>query len=131
MLQASAVPLRYHNIIGDQKEVAFKEYRGMGSIASMQKGLSVSSEDEFHGKTYSGKDTLIAEGVEGIIPCSGSVADFVTQFSGGILAGLYYIGATSIPEAAQKAQVISITQASLIESHPHDLHITNSGGNIS
>lgn len=95
----------------------------------MKRGLEVSSEDEFHGKTYSGKDTLIAEGVEGLIPCTGSVASVVEQFKGGLLADTYYAGARSIGALHSSVQFIQISQASLIESQPHDLVITETGGN--
>jgi IMP dehydrogenase len=93
----------------------------------MQRGLEVSSEDEFHGKSYSG-DVLIAEGVEGLVPCSGSVKDLIDKWAGGIHSGMYYIGARTIDELWKTAQFIQITQASLSESHPHDLFITNTGG---
>ena len=56
----------------------------MGSVAAMKKGLEISSEDEFHGKSYK-NDTLIAEGVEGLVPCSGTVQDLVTQLLGGMM----------------------------------------------
>jgi IMP dehydrogenase len=122
------VPGRFQNILDGSKSYTFKEYRGMGSLAAMQQGLKVSSEDEFHGKNYSG-DALIAEGVEGLVPCSGSVKQLVGQFVGGIHSGMYYIGAKSLPDLWRDAQFMRITQASLGESHPHDLFITNTGGN--
>lgn len=100
----------------------------MGSVAAMKRGLEVSSEDEFHGKNYQG-DVLIAEGVEGLVPCSGTVKDLIDTFVGGIHSGMYYVGAKDIAELWKTAQFIQITQASLTESHPHDLFITNTGGN--
>lgn len=127
-LKPAQVPGRFQNILNGSKEYAFKEYRGMGSIAAMKQGLRVSSEDEFHGKSYRG-DTLIAEGVEGLVPCSGSVKELVEQMVGGLYSGLYYVGAKSITELWQVAQFMQITQASLTESHPHDLFITNAGAN--
>lgn len=127
-LPAAQVPSRFQNIINGAKTYTFKEYRGMGSVAAMKRGLKISSEDEFHGKNYQG-DTLIAEGVEGLVPCSGSVDDLVNQLVGGLYSGMYYVGARTIPELWQTAQFMRITQASLTESHPHDLFITNAGGN--
>jgi IMP dehydrogenase len=111
------------------EEYTFKSYRGMGSVGAMKRGLSVSSEDEFHGKQYQSKDTLIAEGVEGLVPCSGSVEEACTQLLGGVRSGFYYVGAKTIPELWETAQFVRITQASLTESHPHDLFITDGGGN--
>ena len=100
----------------------------MGSVAAMKKGMEIASEDEFHGKSFTG-DVLIAEGVEGLVPCGNKVAELVGQMVGGVQSGFYYIGARSIEEAWEKARFQRITQASLGESHPHNLFITNSGGN--
>ena len=122
------VPSRFRDILNGSKEYKFKEYRGMGSLAAMKRGLEISSEDEFHGKNYTG-DTLIAEGVEGLVPCTGTVKDLVDKWLGGIHSGMYYVGAKTIEELWQKADFVQITQASLTESHPHDLFITNNGGN--
>lgn len=126
--KAEQVPARFRDILDGSTEYAFKAYRGMGSLAAMQRGLEVSSEDEFHGKNYTG-DILIAEGVEGLVPCSGVVKDLTDKWLGGIQSGMYYVGAQTLPELWQKAKFQQITQASLTESHPHDLFITNDGGN--
>ncbi len=126
--KAEQVPARFRDILDGSTEYAFKAYRGMGSLAAMQRGLEVSSEDEFHGKNYTG-DMLIAEGVEGLVPCSGVVKDLTDKWLGGIQSGMYYVGVQTIPELWQKAKFQQITQASLTESHPHDLFITNDGGN--
>lgn len=123
------VPRRFKSILNGSAEYKFKEYRGMGSLAAMKKGLEVSSEDEFHGKNYTG-DVLIAEGVEGLVPCSGTVKELVDTWLGGIHSGMYYVGAKTVDELWRKAEFMQITQASLTESHPHDLFITNDGGNI-
>ncbi len=122
------VPSRFQSILDGSHEYTFKEYRGMGSVAAMQEGLKISSEDEFHGKDYQG-DTLIAEGVEGLVPCTGTARQLVEQLTGGIRSGMYYIGTKTIAEAWEKARFMRISQASLSESHPHDLFITNPGEN--
>lgn len=106
----------------------FKEYRGMGSIAAMQKGAAIKSEGEFHGKSYKDR-VLVAEGVEGLVPVKGTVRELVEQSIGGIKSGMYYIGVKTIEELWEKAQFIQITHASLTESHPHDILITNAGEN--
>ncbi len=106
----------------------FKEYRGMGSVGAMEHGAKIKSEDEYHGKSYKDK-VLVAEGVEGLVPIKGKLEGIVNQAVGGIKSGMYYIGARTIPELQEKAQFIQITQASLTESHPHDVLITNPGEN--
>jgi IMP dehydrogenase len=127
-LKAAQVPSRFKSILDGSETYRFKQYRGMGSRGAMEKGLKISSEDEFHGKNYQG-DVLIAEGVEGMIPSNGTVAEFVTQMAGGLMSGMYYTGARSITELQKTAQFVRITAASLAESHPHDLFITDGGGN--
>lgn len=101
----------------------------MGSIGAMKQGLKISSEDEFHGKSYDSKDTLIAEGVEGLVPCTGTVQEIVDQLIGGVRSGFFYTGAKTILEQWELAQFMRITQASLTESHPHDLFVTDGGKN--
>ena len=127
-LKPEQVPSRFQSIINGADHYDFKEYRGMGSIGAMKKGQEVSSEDEYHGKDYQ-NDTLIAEGVEGLVPCTGTLKQLVDQLSGGIQSGMYYVGARTVDELAKTSQFIQITQASLTESHPHDLFITNPGEN--
>jgi IMP dehydrogenase len=100
----------------------------MGSVSAMQRGLEISSEDEFHGKSYQ-HDVLIAEGVEGLVPCTSTVDNLVAQLAGGVTSGMYYVGARSLPELWETAEFMRITQASLTESHPHDLFITDGGAN--
>ncbi len=123
-LPTEQVPSRFQNILDGSDTYTFKEYRGMGSIGAMERGKQVSSEDEFHGKSFTG-DVLIAEGVEGLVPCSGTVKQLVDQMVGGVTSGMFYIGAKTIPELWDTAQFMQISQASLTESHPHDLFITN------
>jgi IMP dehydrogenase len=123
------VPARFRSIVNGAKEYTFKTYRGMGSVGAMKRGLSVSSEDEFHGKQYHSDDVLIAEGVEGLVPCSGPLEETNSQLLGGVRSGFYYVGAKTIPELWETAQFVRITQASLSESHPHNLFITDGGGN--
>jgi IMP dehydrogenase len=128
-LKADEVPARFKSIINGAEQYAFKTYRGMGSVGAMQHGMEISSEDEFHGKSYKQTDVLVAEGVEGLVPISGDVADFVAQMLGGIKSGFYYVGSKTINELWDSADFVQITQASLGESHPHDLFVTNGGGN--
>lgn len=94
----------------------------------MEKGAKIKSEDEFHGKSYKDR-VLVAEGVEGFVPIRGSVVDIVDQAVGGIKSGMFYLGTKDISELWEKAQFIQITRASLQESHPHDILVTNAGKN--
>lgn len=131
MLNRSQVPRRFQSIFKqDVEEYKFKEYRGMGSEGAMKRGAEVKSEGEFHGKSYKDR-VLVAEGVEGLVPVKGDVATLVEQAIGGIQSGMYHTGAKTIPELWEKAKFIQITQASLTESHPHDILVTNPGKSYS
>lgn len=128
-LRREQVPHRFQSIFKQDIETyKFKEYRGMGSVAAMQKGAQIKSGDEFHGKDYKDR-VLVAEGVEGLVPIKGSVKEVVDQSIGGMKSGFFYVGAKNIEELQKKAKFIQITQASLTESHPHDVLITNPGEN--
>jgi IMP dehydrogenase len=127
-LKKDEVPSRFKNIFNGTHPYLFKEYRGMGSVGAMKEGAKIKSEDEFHGKSY-GDRVLIAEGVEGLVPVKGTVKELLDQAVGGIKSGMYYVGAKTITELWAKAKFMQITQASLTESHPHDVLITNPGKN--
>jgi IMP dehydrogenase len=123
------VPSRFKSIINGHSVYFFKEYRGMGSVGAMKKGAKVKSGDEYHGKDYYKERVLVAEGVEAMVPMRGTVKDAVDQAIGGITSGMFYVGARNLSELSQKAKFVRITQASLSESHPHDVFITNPGQN--
>ncbi len=132
-LHADQIPSRFKSVIDAKqpdKLYKFKSYRGMGSIGAMQHGAKIKSEDEYHGKSY-GDRVLVAEGVEGLVPVKGSVQSMVDQAVGGIKSGMYYVGVKTIQELQEKGRFIQITQASLTESHPHDILVTNPGENYS
>jgi IMP dehydrogenase len=126
-LKQNELPSRFQKMSHLKKYYQFKEYRGMGSEGAMKKGAKIKSEDEFHGKNYKDR-VLVAEGVEGLVLVKGKVSDFVDQMVGGMKSGMYYVGAKNIEEL-WKAKFIQITQASLTESHPHDIFVTNPGKN--
>ena len=129
ILSEQNVPNRFKSVLkSGQKKYKFKEYRAMGSVGAMQKGAKIKSEDEFHGKSYKDR-VLVAEGVEGLVPIKGTVKEMVDQAAGGIKSGMYYVGAKDINELWKKAKFLQITQASLTESHPHDVLVTNPGEN--
>ncbi|MDR7856820.1 IMP dehydrogenase [Tissierella sp.] len=102
----------------------FKEYRGMGSMGAMDSG----SKDR-----YFQEDTkkYVPEGVEGRIHFRGPLGDVVYQLVGGLKSGMGYVGAKDINELQEKGKFIKITSASLIENHPHDIHITKESPNYS
>jgi IMP dehydrogenase len=123
-MASADVPHRFQTIINGAKEYKFKTYRGMGSIGAMKRGKEIAAEDEFHGKSYTDNTKLVAEGVEGLVPCSGSVEDLVQRMCESVRSGMFYVGADTIPTLYDKALFRPITQASLHESHPHDIFVT-------
>ncbi|MEG0257158.1 MAG: IMP dehydrogenase [Christensenella sp.] len=103
---------------------SFKVYRGMGSIAAMQKG----SADRYF---QEGSQKLVPEGVEGRVPFKGPLADTTFQLVGGLKSGMGYCGAANIEELQKNAEFVRITAAGLLESHPHDINITKEAPNYS
>lgn len=132
VLKREEVPARFQSIFDKNKSKTyrFKYYRGMGSEGAMKDGAKIKSEDEFHGKSYKDK-VLVAEGVEGMVPVKGSVKDLVEQSVGGIKSGMFYVGVKDLAELQKKAKFIQITQASLTESHPHGMIVSNAGKSYS
>ena len=104
----------------------FKQYRGMGSIGAMQQGSS----DRYFQDVEDGIKKLVPEGIEGRVPYKGSLSEVITQYAGGLRAGMGYCGAKNI-EDLQQAQFIKITAAGMKESHAHDVAITKESPNYS
>lgn len=105
----------------------FKVYRGMGSLAAMQKG----SKDRYFQQDQNDAKKLVPEGVEGRVAYKGEVIDTIYQLIGGVRQGMGYCGAESLPALQEKAQFVRITNAGLKESHPHDIQITKEAPNYS
>lgn len=103
----------------------FKVYRGMGSLGAMVQG---SSERYRQG---GGSDKLVPEGVEGRVPFRGSLGPFVYQLVGGLRAGMGYCGTRMIEDLRTCARFIRVSPASVRESHPHDISITQEAPNYS
>lgn len=101
----------------------FKEYRGMGSLGAMQ-GYG---RDRYASGQSSGK--LVPEGIEGRVPYKGTVHDYVYQLVGGLRSGMGYAGATCLEDLRSHTRLVRITNAGLIESHPHDVIITKEAPN--
>lgn len=102
----------------------FKVYRGMGSLGAMANG----SKDRYFQED---NKKLVPEGVEGRVPYKGPLSDTIFQMMGGLRSGMGYCGCHNIEELKEKAQFIRITNAGLIESHPHDVFITKEAPNYS
>lgn len=99
-------------MIDDKK---YKRYRGMGSLAAMNKGMSTDRYGQGTDKKH------VPEGVEALTLAKGSLADIIFQLTGGICAGLGYCGAKNINELQKRAKFIQITTAGRIESHVHSV----------
>ncbi len=103
---------------------SYKVYRAMGSLSAMKEG---SKDRYFQEGTEPHK--LVPEGIEGRVPYRGPLSSTVYQLVGGLRAGMGYCGARTIEELRTKARFVRITQAGLIESHPHDVTITKEAPN--
>jgi IMP dehydrogenase len=103
---------------------SFKVYRGMGSLGAMACG----SQDRYF---QEGAKKLVPEGVEGRVPYRGAISDIIFQMCGGIRAGMGYTGMRTIDELRHNAKFVRITNATLVESHPHDISITKESPNYS
>ena len=103
----------------------YKKYRGMGSLGAMKEHTG--SRERYN----QGKGVLVPEGVEGIVPYAGELAEVIHQHVGGLRKGMGYVGAATIEELRQKADFDRMTQAGKDESHPHDIFITEDAPNYS
>ncbi|MFH1267141.1 MAG: IMP dehydrogenase [Planctomycetota bacterium] len=105
----------------------FKVYRGMGSLGAMVQG----SGERYRQGTDARRDKLVPEGVEGRVPFKGSLGSFVYQLVGGLRAGMGYCGTRTIDELRTDTRFIQVSPASVRESHPHDIAITQEAPNYS
>ncbi len=107
----------------------FKEYRGMGSLGAMKGRASdrYASAQSAGGRSLGSK--LVPEGIEGQVPYKGLLADYIFQLMGGLRSGMGYVGAASLQELRERARFMRITNAGLIESHPHSVFITKEAPN--
>lgn len=102
----------------------FKVYRGMGSIAAMERG----SKDRYFQENAK---KLVPEGVEGRVPYKGPLSDTVFQLMGGLRSGMGYCGTPDIESLKENGRFVKISSAGLRESHPHDINITKEAPNYS
>lgn len=105
----------------------FKSYRGMGSIAAMENG----SKDRYFQGEVNEANKMVPEGIEGRTAYKGSLDGVIFQIIGGLRSGMGYTGAADINELIDKSRFVQITNAGLIESHPHDVQISKSAPNYS
>jgi IMP dehydrogenase len=102
----------------------FKVYRGMGSVAAMEKG----SKDRYFQED---NKKFVPEGIEGRLPYKGPLAETIYQLIGGLRSGMGYCGTKDLEELRNNAQFVRMTGAGLRESHPHDVQITKEAPNYS
>ena len=105
---------------------SFKSYRGMGSLGAMTKG----SADRYFQDNNSGNiDKFVPEGIEGMVPYKGPLANIVYQMIGGLRSSMGYCGCSTIEEMRTRAEFVEITAAGMRESHVHDVRITKEAPN--
>jgi IMP dehydrogenase len=103
----------------------YKSYRGMGSLGAMSsRGKKSYSKDRYFQAEVSSDDKIIPEGIEGRVAYRGPLAAVAHQLTGGLRQSMFYVGARTVPELQERGRFIRITQASLKESHPHDIQMT-------
>lgn len=104
----------------------YKTYRGMGSLEAMQCG----SKDRYFQDTEADIKKLVPEGIVGRVPYKGTLSEVVYQMVGGLRSGMGYTGSHTIEEL-KNAKFIRITNSGILESHPHDVSITQEAPNYS
>jgi IMP dehydrogenase len=110
----------------------YKAYRGMGSLGAMSsRGTRSYSKDRYFQADVTSDDDLVPEGIEGRVAYRGPLAAVAHQLVGGLRQAMFYVGARTIDELAEKGRFVRITQASLKESHPHDIQMTVEAPNYS
>jgi IMP dehydrogenase len=106
----------------------FKEYRGMGSLSAMQ-GYGRDRYASAQSSLSGGSGKLVPEGIEGRVPFKGNLHDYVFQLVGGLRSGMGYAGAKDLEDLRTNTKLVRITNAGLVESHPHDVIITKEAPN--
>jgi len=101
-------------------------YRGMGSLAAMKEGKG---SRQRYGQDNVSDDELVPQGIEGIVPLSGTVKKIMTQFCGGLRSTLGYCGARTVAEMKTDASLCRVSSAGVRESHPHDVKIIKEAPN--
>jgi IMP dehydrogenase len=105
----------------------FKSYRGMGSVEAMKQG----SKDRYFQDVEDDIKKLVPEGIVGRVPYKGELLESMTQFIGGLRAGMGYCGAKDVETLKEYAKFVKITASGIKESHPHNVTITKEAPNYS
>jgi IMP dehydrogenase len=105
----------------------FKSYRGMGSVEAMKQG----SKDRYFQDVEDDIKKLVPEGIVGRVPYKGELLESMTQFIGGLRAGMGYCGSKDIETLKETGRFVKITASGINESHPHDVTITKEAPNYS
>lgn len=104
---------------------SFKVYRGMGSVSAMKEG----SKDRYFQLHHEEPSKLVPEGIEGRVPYKGPLSDTVYQLVGGLRSGMGICGASNLTQLEEKSQLVRVTSAGVVESHPHSVPITKEAPN--
>ncbi len=105
----------------------FKSYRGMGSEGAMALG----SGDRYGQASIKDTRKFVPEGVEGMVPYRGALADYIYQMVGGVRSSMGYCGCQTLEDFRKKARFVKVSGATVIENHPHDITITKEAPNYS
>lgn len=105
----------------------FKSYRGMGSVEAMKQG----SKDRYFQDVEDDIKKLVPEGIVGRVNYKGELLESMTQFIGGLRAGMGYCGSKDIATLKETGRFVKITASGINESHPHDVTITKESPNYS
>ncbi|MBL0927676.1 MAG: IMP dehydrogenase [Phycisphaerales bacterium] len=114
----------------------YKAYRGMGSEGAMGAGSAdrYGQGEKLSARAKSADPSrikFVPEGVEGLVPYRGSLAEFVFQMTGGVRAAMGYCGCRTIEELRKETRFVKVSRAGVIESHPHDIKIVKEAPNYS
>ena len=108
----------------------YKSYRGMGSEGAMNAGSAdrYAQADKID-DTGKPQAKFVPEGVEGLVPYRGTLAEFAYQLVGGVQSAMGYLGCPTLPELHEHARFVRVSGATVIENHPHDIRITKESPN--
>ncbi|MEM1992242.1 MAG: IMP dehydrogenase [Nitrososphaerota archaeon] len=101
----------------------YKVYRGMASFyAMLARDLKEGKQIDFD------LDAIVdyaytSEGVEAYVPYRGSASELLRQLVSALRAGMSYCGARNIRELWSNAKFISLSEAGIKESYPHDVEV--------
>jgi IMP dehydrogenase len=109
----------------------YKSYRGMGSEGAMNAGSAdrYRQADKVDAATGKATQKFVPEGVEGLVPYRGTLAESVYQMVGGLRSAMGYTGCRTIADLQRDARFVKVSSATVVENHPHDITITKESPN--